>query len=159
MHCGPGSMVHCTSQASTIVHSMSDGDARHRVVIDIEKDSFVEYMPDPVILFPDANFSSRVAISITLSGELILCDTILFHDPLEKNGAFHQLKSELIVNDEAGTLLACDRFLVSGTTFLSQSPGICGSYPAFGSVFFISRSSHKESMIDAIRSGLDRLSG
>jgi urease accessory protein len=159
MHCGPGSMVHCTSQASTIVHSMSDGDASHRVEIEIENDAFVEYMPDPVILFPSAHFSSSVAINITPSGELILCDSILSHDPLGKNGVFRQLKSELVVRDEAGTLLACDRFLVSGTTFLSQSPGICGSYSAFGSIFFISRSSHKEVMIDAIRSGLDRLSG
>jgi len=159
MHCGPGSMVHCTSQASTIVHSMADGDARHRVEIYIGNDAFVEYMPDPVILFPCADFSSSVAISSTLSGELILCDCILSHDPLGKNGAFQQLRSELIVSDEAGTLLACDRFLVSGTTFLSQSPGICGSYSAFGSVFFISRRSHKEVMIDAIRSTLNRLSG
>jgi urease accessory protein len=159
MHCGPGSMVHCTSQASTIIHSMSDGDASHRVEIDIENDAFVEYMPDPVILFPCANFSSSVAISITPSGELILCDSILSHDPLGKNGAFHQLKSELVVRDEADTLLACDRFLVSGSTFLSQSPGICGSYSAFASVFFISRSSHKEVLIDTIRSGLRRVSG
>jgi urease accessory protein len=159
MHCRSGSMVHCTSQASTIVHSMSDGDASHRVEIDIENDAFVEYMPDPVILFPCANFSSSIAISITPSGELILCDSILSHDPLGKNGAFHQLKSELVVSDEAGTLLACDRFLVSGTTFLSRSPGICGNYSAFGSVFFISRSSDKEAMIDVIRSQLDRLSG
>jgi urease accessory protein len=159
MHCGPGTMVHCTSQASTIVHAMSDGDARHRVEIEIENDAFVEYMPDPVILFPSAHFSSSIAINIAPSGELILCDSILSHDPLGKNGVFRQLKSELVVSDEAGTLLACDRFLVSGTTFLSQSPGICGSYSAFGSIFFISRSSQKEVMIDAIRSGLDRLSG
>jgi urease accessory protein len=159
MHCGPRSMVHCTSQASTIVHSMSDGDARYRVDIDIENDAFVEYMPDPVILFPNAHFSSSVGVSITPSGELILCDSILSHDPLLKNGAFHQLRSELVVSDEAGALLACDRFTVSGIAFLSESPGISGSYSAFGSVFFISRNSHKEAMIDAIRAALDRLTG
>jgi urease accessory protein len=159
LHCGPGSMVHCTSQASTIVHSMSDGDARHRVDIGIENDAFIEYMPDPVILFPGAHFDSNVAISITPSGELILCDSILSHDPLGKNGAFHQLRSELVVKDEAGALLARDRFIVSGADFLSETPGISASYSAFGSVFFISRSSHKEVVIDAIRSALDGLSG
>lgn len=159
IHCGPGSMVHCTSQASTIVHSMSDGDASHRIEIGIENDAFVEYMPDPVILFPCANFSSSVAISITPFGELILCDSVLSHDPFGKNGAFHRLKSELVVSDETGALLACDRFMVPGTAFFSESPGISGSYSAFGSVFFISRSIHKEALIDAIRSALDRLSG
>ncbi len=159
MHCGPGSMVHCTSQASTIVHSMSEGDASHRVEIGIENDAFIEYMPDPVILFPGAHFSSSVAISITPSGELILGDSILSHDPLGKNGAFDQLRSELVIRDEAEALLACDRFMVSGAAFLSETPGIAGSHSAFGSVFFISRSSQKEVMIDGIRSALDGLSG
>src|SRR5262245_25986134 len=135
MRCGPGSMVHCTSQASTIVHSMPDGDAGHRVEIDIGNDAFVEYMPDPVILFPGAHLSSSVAISITPSGELVLCDSILSHDPLGKDGAFHQLRSELAVRDETGGLLACDRFRVSGAAYLSETPGIAGSYSAFGSVF------------------------
>ena len=138
---------------------MSDGHASHRVEIDIEGDAFVEYMPDPVILFPGAHFSSSVAISITPSGEFILSDSILSHDPLGKNGAFYRLRSELVVSDEGGALLACDRFIVSGADFLSESPGISGSYSAFGSVFFISRSSHKVLMIDAIRAALDNLSG
>lgn len=159
MHCGPGSMVHCTSQASTIVYSMSDGAASHRVEIDIENDAFVEYMPDPLILFPGADFSSSVATSIAPSGEFILCDSILSHDPLGKNGVFHQLRSELVIRDEADVLLACDRFKVSGTSFFSESPGISGRYSAFASVFFISRSRPKEAMIDAIRSALDQLPG
>jgi urease accessory protein len=138
---------------------MSEGEANHRVKIVIENDAFVEYMPDPLILFPGAYFSSSVAISITPSGELILCDSILSHDPLGKNGAFHQLRSELVVSDEAGALLACDRFVVSGTAFLSETPGVSGSYSAFGSVFFLSRSSHKEAMIDTIRSALNYLAG
>ena len=137
MHCGPGSMVHCTSQASTIVHSMSDGAARHQVEIDIENDAFVEYMPDPLILFPGADFSSSVATSIAPSGEFILCDSILFHDPLGKNGVFNQLRSELVIRDEADVLLACDRFKVSGTSFFQshlEFPEIFGVCFCFSSV-------------------------
>jgi urease accessory protein len=159
MRCGPGSMVHCTSQASTIVHSMSGGYASHRVEINIESDAFVEYMPDPIILFPNAHFSSSVAISITPTCELILCDSILAHDPLGRNGAFSRFRSELVVSDERGGLLACDRFTVSGAEFLSASPGVTGSYSVLGSLFFISRSRQQQSMIDAVRAALDGMSG
>ena len=159
MHCGPGSMVHCTSQASTIIHSMSDGGASHRVEIEIEDHAFVEYMPDPVILFPDAHFESSVAINIMPFGEAILCDSILAHDPLERNGAFSLYRSELVVSDEGGELLACDRFTVSGGDFLSELPGISGSYSVLGSMFVISRRRRHEIMIDAARAALDGTSG
>jgi urease accessory protein len=159
IHCRPGSMVHCTSQASTIVHSMSVGRASYRVDIDIENDAFAEFMPDPVILFPGAHFSSSIALRTWPSGELILCDSILAHDPFDSNGSFSQYKSELIVTDESSVLLACDRFTVSGSSFLSKSPGLSGSYSVLGSMYFISRRRDPVIMIRAVRAVLEPMFG
>ena len=138
---------------------MSERRASYRVEIEIENDAFTEFMPDPVILFPGAHFSSSVAVRIWPSGELILCDSILAHDPFDSRGAFSQYRSELIVTDESGVLLACDRFTVSGRDFLSESPGLSGSYSVLGSMYFISRRREPVIMIHAARAALEPMYG
>ena len=47
-----GAEAHVSTQAATVVHSMPSGSASQRVRIQCEGGSYLEYLPDPQILFP-----------------------------------------------------------------------------------------------------------
>ena len=60
-----GACVHLTTQGATVVHSMREGRvATQQVSIRAGKGSFVEYLPDPLALFPQARFRSSVHIAV-----------------------------------------------------------------------------------------------
>ena len=58
-----GGAAHVTTQAATIVHSMDRGSARQEVLIEAAAGSFVEVLPEPFILFPQAHFASDLRIT------------------------------------------------------------------------------------------------
>ena len=48
----PGSAAHVTTQAATIVHRMPAAPARQTVALEAADGAFLEYLPDPLIMFP-----------------------------------------------------------------------------------------------------------
>lgn len=61
---GAGTSAHVTSDASTIVHSMEQEAAAQCLEIRAREGAFLEYLPDPSILFPRARLDSRVQIPV-----------------------------------------------------------------------------------------------
>ena len=84
-----GAAAHVTTQASTIVHSMTEGCARQEARIALEPGSFFEYLPDPMILFPGARLASHLRIRFAPGTSAIICDSFLLHDPHGKAGEHH----------------------------------------------------------------------
>ncbi len=137
IYAGPSAKAHMTTQASTVVHRMRQGNAMLRVNIDLAEHSMLEYLPDPLILFPEANLMSRLELIIEPSATAILCDSFLMHDPDCLNRRFTTYQSETIVRSSSGELLCCDRFSVSGDDFGNGKPGIMGNARAMGTFFLI----------------------
>ncbi|MGB3022584.1 MAG: urease accessory protein UreD, partial [Methyloceanibacter sp.] len=59
---GENAKAHVSTQAATVVHSMPTGRAEQIVRLDCAHGSYLEYLPDPQILFPGS--SCRSAISV-----------------------------------------------------------------------------------------------
>ena len=64
-----GAEAHVSTPAATVVHSMSAGSAIQRVRIACEGGSYLEYLPDPQILFPGSRCRSEIAVR--LSGDAV----------------------------------------------------------------------------------------
>jgi urease accessory protein len=150
----PGAQAHVTSQASTIVHSMEAGGADLAVTIEAREDALVEYMPDPLILFPGARLSSALTIRRHGTAAVICADSFLTHDPEGEGRPFGALESRVDVRELGGGLLARDRFALSGETFGARRPADACGYAAQATVMVLSPGDRVSPVLDALRGAL-----
>jgi urease accessory protein len=126
--------AYVSTQAATVVHSMPSGSACQRVRIKCEPGSYLEYLPDPQILFPGSRCRSEIAVRLSGDAVALVSDSFLTHDPAGRDEMFSAYFSEIVVEDETGKSLAIDRLKVNGEAFRDSCPGISGRYKAQGTM-------------------------
>lgn len=155
----PRAQAHLTSQASTIVHSMVDDHASHATTITAAANSLVEYMPDPLILFPAAQLTTTLTVDVHPTAVVLLAEAVLFHDPAGAGRPFSRLSSKTVVRGPDKTVLACDRFVATGADVAAGVPGITGRYRALGSAFLIAPEPLAQGCVAPLRHLLDSSTG
>lgn len=132
LHCrlsvGRQARAHITTAAATVVHSMEGGHGALHVEIETGEGAYVEYLPDPLILFPGAALRNAVHIQLAANATVLAWDSFLAHDPKAAGQVFRQLTSDLSITDLSGRLLARDRYAAQGASFLGNAPGVMGAY-------------------------------
>jgi urease accessory protein len=151
---GEGAAAHVTSGAFTIVHGMEEESAMQRLEIQAREGSFLEYLPDPAILFPRARLDSRVRVRVHPESSVILCDSVLLHDPKGGDGVFDWLRSETRFEDPSGKLLVCDRFRVDGSQLARRLAGVAGASTAQGTLFIVTGAKPATEIVAAMREAL-----
>lgn len=152
----PGVRANLSTAAATVVHSMEQGEARHDVLLTAAAGSYVEYLPDPLILFPRARLRNRVCIRLDGDATVLAWDGLLAHDP--KAGAsatpavFDRMHSELCVETREGALLARDRYALSGALLVEP-------YRCQGTLFVLRRAEPAPSLLEALRESLAPIEG
>jgi urease accessory protein len=154
-----GARAQVTTQASTIVHSMVGSGAAQSVRIEAEPGAFVEYLPDPLILFPNASFETRLGIRVAANATVVACDSFLMHDPDAHGRAFDRLAAEIAAETPDGRLLALDRFEVAGATMQRGLAGVAGRFAAHGAMWVLSRDRPAGELVETLRDGLDGVAG
>jgi urease accessory protein len=144
-----GAKAHVTSQASTIVHSMRDAEARLDLTIQAAPGSLLEVLPDPQILFPDSAFVGRTEVLVASDAVVVLAESFLTHDPAGKGGKPLRYRSEIVVKDEGGRILAIDRMTLSKQTFATPAPGVMGAFMAYGTILVLAPGRREALMPDA----------
>ncbi len=152
--CARGTNAHVTTSASTIVHGMEIGEATQDVQIETAAQSLMEYLPDPMILFPGARLDNRVRVRLHEDALVLLCDAVLAHDPGGAERASHHLRHDLIVESSSGDLLVRDRWTMPVDIADRARPGIMGAYSCQGSFLVLGRESSTPGFLDALRSVL-----
>jgi len=151
---GEGAAAHVATAASTVVHSMVLQAASQQVELHAQAGSFLEYLPDPVILFPRAKLTSGVRVSVHPGATVILGESVLLHDPKGGDDRFDWLQSETVIEDPAGKLLARDRFRIEGVQLARGLAGITGSWKAQGSLFVVTSAKPPAELVAAMRATL-----
>lgn len=142
--------AHLTSAASTVVHTMPEDHAEHTVDIQTAPGALVEYLPDPMILFPRARLRNRVTVRLDPAATAVLCDSFLAHDPGGRRAPFDWLENETRVESQDGRLLALDRFRVEGADVHAGQVGIHGPY-AMQATLMVLHPAAPDAMLDALR--------
>ena len=150
-HALPDSAAHVTSQASTIVHRMDHGNADLSVVIRAESDSFLEYLPDPIILFPKSRLISKVLIQLDPQATVLMSDSFLIHDPNERGDVFSEFRNEIEVKGLDGKLLCRDRNILTGSMYTGEMLGVMGSNRVHGTFFLLRQNLPVESICTEFR--------
>ncbi len=154
-HSLPESQAHITTQASTIVHSMKNGRAEQYVSIEAEECSYIEYLPDPLILFPESHLHAKVAVSKHPTATIILSDAFLVHDPENRGRNFGKFQNETRIEDLQGNLLCLDRYQITGEGMFNHYIGVMGDYAVLGTVMFLSPANLTHTFCDSLKNVLD----
>ena len=134
-----GAEAHVSTQAATIVHSMPSGSASQRVHIQCAAGSYLEYLPDPQILFPGSRSRSEIALRLGGDAVALVSDSFLCHDPAGRDAMFSAYLGEIVIANETGDALAIDRLKVDGQAFREFCPGISGHFAAQGTMLIAGR--------------------
>ena len=117
LHLKENIKTHLTTQASTIVHKNTNGPTLLKTTILCDRNSFFEYMPEPLILLPGAELTTSTKITASNSSIIMFLESFLTHDFLEKNRTFSRLSNELIIQDTFMKPFVIDRFSITGEEF------------------------------------------
>lgn len=148
------SHVHLTTAASTIVHGMHTDRAIQRVDIDVGEGALVEYMPNMLILFPQARMESNVKVRLAASGTVVLCDAFIAHDPSAGGRGFDALTCTTAIHDTAGKVLALDRYCISADVLHDCIPGITGMLPVVGNFIVATKVVPAQNLLAELRRAL-----
>ncbi len=152
---GEAAQAHVTTQAATIVHDTEGDDAVQETLLEAGAGALLEYLPDPLVLFPGASLSTRLRARVHERAALVLGDSFIPHDPAGCGRLFDRLDAEIRVENEDGRPLARDRFDLRGSLLAAALPGINGAFMAQGTVFVIGRTAPAEATAAALREALD----
>jgi urease accessory protein len=148
---GEKAAAHVATAAATVVHSMESRPATQQVELHARAGSYLEYLPDPVILFPRAKLKSGVRVRVHPGATVILGESVLLHDPKGGDERFDWLESETLIEDETEKLLVRDRFRIEGAQLGRGLAGVTGRWKAQGSLFVVSPTKTPADIVAAMR--------
>lgn len=148
---GPLAEAHLTSQASTIVHGATTERSEQRATILAQDGAYLEYLPDPHILFPGSNLESSTTVVTGGSGCVLACDSFLTHDPTASGGLFSSFESETVVEDEGGRRLAIDRVRIDEQLAAAKWVGVAGQFGAQGTFIIVNRNGPLEALAASLK--------
>ncbi|MGB6347116.1 MAG: urease accessory protein UreD [Methyloceanibacter sp.] len=148
---GENAKAHVSTQAATVVHSMPAGRAEQIVRLDCAHGSYLEYLPDPQILFPGSSCRSAISVRLSGNGIGVVSDSFLQHDPDGKDGTFSAYWSEIVVEAADGEVLTIDRLRIDGRAFQGRRPGVSGSFAAQGTLVVAGLEVPFRAISDALR--------
>jgi urease accessory protein len=147
----PGAHAHVTTQASTIVHSMEPGHADQDIRIEAEAESYLEYLPEPLILFPDSRLESKIVVALGEGATVLIADAFLMHDPSGESRLFSAYASEIAIEDDSAKPLALDRLSIDPGGLDIRRVGILGRFGAQGTLVAAMRTEYAAPVLGALR--------
>lgn len=160
LSCGTGASVHLTTQSAAKIYRMESNYATQVVRLSAGPESFLEYLPEPVIPFRDARFHGRTELSIHPTASVILGEILL--PGRVAHGERHDYTiyaSDLIARSSHGDLLFSDRLKFSPGCSPMQSLGRFGSREVMASLFVITRQIRARALSDRLHHCLAALPG
>lgn len=88
-----GACLHLTTQAAAVVHDARGGLTRQAVRLEVGPDGFLEYLPDPLILFPGADCSTSVQLRLHEGARAVIFDGFVAHDPAGTARGFDRMRN------------------------------------------------------------------
>ena len=149
---GPGSSAHLTTQASTVVHPARGGVTGQRVCLSIESDAYLEYCPDPAILFAESRLDAELDVELGAGAVAVVTDAFLPHDPEGKSTPFDHLEALIRVRRSDGEEILLERSDVAGSDWLERTCGL----PCYSN-FLVAGATDAEAVAQALRDTLDAL--
>lgn len=132
--------LYLTDQSATKVHSKphAASPAQMTHTLTVGRQAYLEYVPEPIIFFPDAALKQKTQITLHPQGRLFLSEVVVpgrlargeFYE-------FEQFDSHLQIKSPEGTLRFVDRLKLPGKSNPFRDHAFLSDYPILGSFIII----------------------
>jgi len=127
-----------TTVAATKVYRMPQGKAIQHITIDVGENAILEFVPDALILFKDADFEQIVTINLQKGALCMFQDSVMggriaHHDEFLQ---FRQLNNRVNIRDENG-LIVYDAMRFAPTRHDHNRLGLLDGYTCWGSAYIV----------------------
>ena len=138
LNLSPSTCVTFTTQSATKVYGMPLHSARQELRFYVGARGFLEYLPDPVILFQDADFEQRVSVFLEAGARVILQD-IVMPGRLGRGEmlAFRRYATHLDVTDTDGLLIHDAACICPNVEQRLCQLGALEGFPVWGSGYLL----------------------
>lgn len=149
-----GARFHLTGSASTIVHAARTGCAMQEVCIEAASGSFVEYLPDPMILLPAARLATGVRVRADPGATVLVWDAVVPHDHTGSGARFDWIDASLRIEAPDGRLRARDRYRLHGAVLGRRIPGVTGACACQGGFAVVTSARPAAELLCGVRTAL-----
>ncbi|CAD5353986.1 TPA: urease accessory protein UreD [Citrobacter freundii] len=137
---GENAFASVNTQSATKVHSMDKNYGAQIQFIQLNENSYLEYLPDPLILHRNARFVNDTVIDYKRNATLIYSEVIIpgrrYHHENELNG-FDYYSSTVSAKDESGNILFKEQIVLSPKEHPMTEIGVIGSFQIIGTIFIL----------------------
>jgi urease accessory protein len=134
---GPGARVHLTTPSATRLLRMDADGARQDVELTLERDAYIEILPEPVIPQAGTRFEQRLEAELAPGAALIAAETIApGRLALGERFAFDRLLFSTRVT-MGGRELCADTFLLEPRRRSPAARGLLGGFPYFATLLAV----------------------
>jgi urease accessory protein len=156
------SQAHVTTQAATRVHEMDSNYATQTQNLTLGADSYLEYIPHPVIPHKGSRFVQRTQIVIDPTATLIYSEVLMPGRKYYGDGELFQydlFSSTVRAARPDGASLFTEKFIVEPRRSPVTRLGAMGSFDVFGNVIVLTPKEHTEKLFAAIEPSFDKVTG
>ncbi|MEL6354462.1 MAG: urease accessory protein UreD [Cyanobacteria bacterium J06627_28] len=151
---GDRASLYLTDQSATKVHSKppAASPAQMTHTLTVGSQAYLEYVPEPIIFFPDAALKQKTHITLHPQGRLFFSEMVVpgrlargeFYE-------FEQFENHLQINAPEGTLRFVDRLKLPGKSNPFRDHAFLTDYPILGSFIIIAPEIDLASIFQAIK--------
>lgn len=98
--------THVTTQASSVVHAARGGCTHQKVSIKVAEGGYIEYFPEPMILFPEAVLDSKLSVTLSERAKAVFSDSYIVHDPASSGTVFDRLNNCITISTSSKEQIA-----------------------------------------------------
>jgi urease accessory protein len=138
--CEPGASVHVTTQSPAKLYRMDRNYATQLVRLTAGRDSYLEYLPDPVIPFRGTRYFGRILLTAHPTSTVILGEVLL--PGRVAHGESHDYTlyaSHLEARSSEGALCFTDALKFAPRGMRLHSPGRLGPHAALATLYVVTR--------------------
>lgn len=153
-----GTEAHITTQAATKIHEMDANFATQTQDIVLAPDSYLEYLPHPVIPHRHARFVSRTRIVIDPSATLLYSEILLPGRKYYGGGevfAYDLLSLSIRAERPDGKVLFTEKFIVEPEISDVGNVAIMGKFDVFANVLLLTPRAHAERILEHVQPIID----
>ncbi|EBK6854264.1 urease accessory protein [Escherichia coli] len=158
IHVERGACAHITTQSATKVHMMNANYASQTQKFMLEENSYMEFMPEPLIPHRNSRFITDTSISIHPTATAIYSEVLMsgrkYHHPEERFG-FDVFSSRIAAYNLSNKELFVERYILEPKSESLDVIGIMQHFDIFGNVILLTPKEYHNRILTRIPARFD----
>lgn len=154
--------AHITTQAATKIHEMDANFASQTQDITLAANSYLEYLPLPVIPHKNARFLSHTRIRIDPTATLLYSEILMPGRKYYGEGeifAYDLFSAAVHAERLDGKALFVEKFVIEPRQLDVRNPAVMGSFDVFANVLLLTPKDHADRLLEQVDPVFDEREG